>query len=270
MRPIGIKYAPNSSMENKLSKMLSGLLLANWLLVTATANAQTVQYNAGMSAATGITGLTVGGVVYDVDFTAGISHIAWASMLDVTTQAEAAAIAEAVGLVLDAEGVALLEFDLPSGNLFTLDSVSLWYGSTATTLLGVAIGAPGGWGTFVGSSNAPLNNSSPFAMDLTVSSAVLDADGDGIEDPDDNCLLVANAGQIDTDGDDYGNACDADFDNNCIVNSLDLGAFKSAFFSSAALYDLSGDGQVNSVDLGVLKVLFFHPPGPSGITSGCN
>jgi hypothetical protein len=250
--------------------LLCGLVLANCLLATATAQAQTVEYNTDMSAATGVTGLTVDGVVYDVDFTASISHINWASMLDVTTEAEAEAIAEAVGLLLDAEGVSLLEFDLPSGNLFTLDSVSLWYDSNATTLLGVAIGAPGGWGTFVGSSNAPLNNASPFAMDLTVSTAVLDADMDGIEDPDDNCLLAANADQLDTDGDDYGNACDADFDNNCVVNALDLGAFKSAFFSSAALYDLSGDGVVNAVDLGVLKVLFFDPPGPSGITSTCD
>ncbi len=233
------------------------------------ANAQTIQYNAAETAATGITGLTVGGTVYDVDFTGSRTHNAWASTLDVTTEQEAEAIAEAIGLLLDDAGVALLEFDLASGNVFEHGAVSLWYDSTATSLIGVAIGAAGGWGTFVGASNAPLNNASPFAIDLTISTAVLDADEDGVEDPEDNCLFTANSDQLDSDGDDYGNACDADFDNNCIVNVLDLGLFRTAFFTSTALYDLNGDGVVNVVDLGSLRTLFFAAPGPSGVTALC-
>ncbi len=38
-----------------------------------------------------------------------------------------------------------------------------------------------------------------------------DTDGDGVADPDDNCPAVANASQVDCDGDGIGNACDPDF-----------------------------------------------------------
>jgi len=40
-----------------------------------------------------------------------------------------------------------------------------------------------------------------------------DTDGDGVCNADDNCTLVANPLQVDTDGDDCGNACDYDVDN---------------------------------------------------------
>ncbi|MEE9293897.1 MAG: thrombospondin type 3 repeat-containing protein [Phycisphaerae bacterium] len=42
--------------------------------------------------------------------------------------------------------------------------------------------------------------------------AVADSDGDGIEDQDDNCPAVPNAGQADADGDGLGDACDPDND----------------------------------------------------------
>jgi hypothetical protein len=248
---------------------ITAVIGALFFFAVISANAETVQFNAGMTAATGITGLAVGGTVYDVDFTGSISHIDWASMLDVNTLAEADAIAEAIGIALDNAGVALIEFDLPSGGVFAHTSVSLWYDSTATSLLGVAIAAGGGWGTFVGSSNAPLNTSFPFAIDLTQGDEV-DTDADGVADSADNCLATANADQTDSDGDDFGNACDADFNNDCIVNAADLGEFKTAFFSQTALFDLDGDGVVNAGDLGLLRLMFFQPPGPSGTSLSCN
>ena len=52
---------------------------------------------------------------------------------------------------------------------------------------------------------------------------VIDRDGDGIPDTSDNCTLVANADQRDTDGDGYGNRCDGDFDNDLKVNAFDVG-----------------------------------------------
>lgn len=103
-----------------------------------------------------------------------------------------------------------------------------------------------------------------------------DADCDSIPDSVDNCTLVDNADQRDTDGDDIGNACDADIavPNNCIVNAVDLGRFKLAFFSTPmainwnADADFDGNNIVNAIDLGVIKQQFFRAPGPSA--NGCN
>jgi hypothetical protein len=101
-----------------------------------------------------------------------------------------------------------------------------------------------------------------------------DVDRDGVTDSLDNCFLDANgplipdAGghvQRDTDGDDFGNVCDPDFDNNLIVNAADLAYLKTKFFSSDADADLNGDGWVNAADLAIVKTLFFGPPGPSGL-----
>ena len=48
-----------------------------------------------------------------------------------------------------------------------------------------------------------------------------DSDGDGIVDPEDNCPLVSNADQLDTDNDGAGNACDADDDNDGVGDGSD-------------------------------------------------
>ncbi len=96
---------------------------------------------------------------------------------------------------------------------------------------------------------------------------LLDSDGDGVSDDSDNCIDVANPDQRDTHGDGYGNICDPDLDNDGIVNVLDLGILRNAFFDSGAGLDadLNGDEVVNTVDLGIMKSYFFGPPGPSGV-----
>lgn len=93
----------------------------------------------------------------------------------------------------------------------------------------------------------------------------VDSDGDGVVDASDNCIRVANPAQRDTDGDNYGNFCDPDFDNNLIVNAADLAYMKSVFFTADPDADLNGNGNVNAADLAILKDMFFDEPGPSGL-----
>ena len=95
-----------------------------------------------------------------------------------------------------------------------------------------------------------------------VCSGAPDSDGDGFPDAADNCTDEYNPDQLDTDGDNYGNICDGDFNNDCVVNFLDLGILKSRFFSGDPETDLNGDGHVNVLDLAIHREMFFAPPGP--------
>ncbi|MEM6641176.1 MAG: PQQ-dependent sugar dehydrogenase [Pseudomonadota bacterium] len=98
----------------------------------------------------------------------------------------------------------------------------------------------------------------------TPAALATDTDGDGEVDIEDNCIDVANPNQRDTDGDLYGNLCDADLNNDQVVNVVDLGLFRSRFFSDDADADFNGDGVVNVLDLGIMRQQFFAAPGPSG------
>lgn len=97
-----------------------------------------------------------------------------------------------------------------------------------------------------------------------------DSDGDGVVDSADNCLEVANADQLDTNGDGFGNLCDGDFTNDCAINFLDLNYFRGVIFGSDADADMNGDGMVNFGDLVLLQGSFFGAPGPSGLPTACD
>ena len=93
-----------------------------------------------------------------------------------------------------------------------------------------------------------------------------DADFDGVLNQDDNCVFAANADQRDTDADGFGNACDADFNNNDVVDPGDFTLLKNRFGQTGYPdQDLNGNGVVDPGDFTVLKAGFGKPPGPSGL-----
>lgn len=59
------------------------------------------------------------------------------------------------------------------------------------------------------------------AIDLTITSAGCDSDGDGVVESRDNCASVANPDQRNNDGDQLGDACDPDDDNDGVADASD-------------------------------------------------
>ncbi len=119
--------------------------------------------------------------------------------------------------------------------------------------------------------------------------AAADGDGDGIPDDVDNCSAQWNPAQFDADMDLYGNACDADFDQNDMVGSSDLNKFRACWIAvhgicwrkgagpmicdpepggyaaTDPLCDLNDDGFISPHDFASFKRMFAKPPGPSGL-----
>jgi hypothetical protein len=101
--------------------------------------------------------------------------------------------------------------------------------------------------------------------------AAPDTDGDGVPDVLDNCVLLANAPPLDcdTDSDGYGNACDADYDDDGIQAEVDEIQFFSTNYgtSPASLEaDHDCDGTVGMPDLATYLDFLGLPTGPSGLS----
>jgi len=107
-----------------------------------------------------------------------------------------------------------------------------------------------------------------IGADEVATVTIPDTDGDGVLDTLDNCILVSNPSQLDSDDDNYGNVCDADLNNDGGTNIRDITLFKAAYSTGDLLIDLNGDGRINIRDISVFKSLFFTAPGPSGTATG--
>jgi hypothetical protein len=99
-----------------------------------------------------------------------------------------------------------------------------------------------------------------------------DQDGDGVSDEADDCRDLPNPDQRDTDGDGFGNLCDADVDGDGWVttswgNAEHPGDVERIALTARALayvpdHDLDGDGHVDRRDVSLAHVLLFQRPGP--------
>lgn len=112
-------------------------------------------------------------------------------------------------------------------------------------------------------------------------SRVDDFDGDGVHNASDNCALVANGDQVDADRDGFGNACDADLDQDGLAGGTDWITLTSCVVRWFEITsrgetgppgdvdcresDLDGDGYVGGSDVSIFLSRFGDPPGPSSV-----
>ena len=99
-----------------------------------------------------------------------------------------------------------------------------------------------------------------------------DFDSDGVGDQIDNCSEYVNTGQDDSDGDDCGNLCDADYDNTGIVTFDNFLGFAGAFGKTGD-EKYCHEEPIPGCVVGFNDFLFFAGafgvvPGPSGTTDG--
>ena len=110
-----------------------------------------------------------------------------------------------------------------------------------------------------------------LALFATAQAHAQDADGDGVLDPDDNCVNTPNASQTDTNFDGFGNACDGDYWNDGLVEEVDFEIFSKACGSSTGQpnfnpdVDSNDDGVIGIPDFSLVAGQFGGPPGPSGL-----
>ena len=136
-----------------------------------------------------------------------------------------------------------------SAHLFTSLAGGLWVGAQLPTTevdaneqfgVSVALSETDDWAI----AGAPGANSGAIENAGVAWVLILDADLDGIRDSLDNCPFVANADQLDFDGDELGDVCDPDDDNDGALDEND--AFP---LDASEQLDTDGDGIGNNADL---------------------
>jgi uncharacterized protein (TIGR03790 family) len=111
-----------------------------------------------------------------------------------------------------------------------------------------------------------------MTIEKPVAARPADQDGDGVPDATDVCRDLPDPDQRDTDGDGFGNLCDADVDQDGRVTTswgrperpgdIEKIAIAAQKFEYVAAYDIDGDGKVNIRDVSLAQVTVFQKPGP--------
>ncbi len=100
----------------------------------------------------------------------------------------------------------------------------------------------------------------------------VDFDLDGVADEFDNCSEAVNSAQDDTDGDDCGNLCDADYNDDGVVGHPDVFRYAPTFGTLGNEEQCHAEPIPGCIvgypDFGFLIWAFGKPPGPSGTTAG--
>ncbi|MEX2236696.1 MAG: choice-of-anchor Q domain-containing protein [Dehalococcoidia bacterium] len=84
--------------------------------------------------------------------------------------------------------------------------------------------------------------------DIGAFELAIDADGDSVLDATDNCKFLPNIDQVNTDGDNQGDACDADDDNDGQTDLVEQLCGSSTVSDTSLAADSDGDGQPNCIE----------------------
>jgi hypothetical protein len=162
---------------------------------------------------------------------------------------------------------------LPAGQTAYLGTVTFHNTDSPTGTFEIKVGTNGPAGTD-GIGNLALQEitaTTTFNSAFVTVTGPNDVDGDGVADAIDNCSEASNPGQADTDADNCGNLCDADYDNNGLVGFPDFGSFATAYASmdeeKCHIEPISGC-TVGYPDFGFFGPNYGSAPGPSGTTAG--
>lgn len=98
--------------------------------------------------------------------------------------------------------------------------------------------------------------SNETALRLSQSAPLVDTDGDGVFDNVDNCVNHVNPNQLDGDNDGTGNRCDADFNNDGVIDSADAWLMRAMMAGEKPAADLNEDGRFNGADVMVFRELW--------------
>jgi hypothetical protein len=96
-----------------------------------------------------------------------------------------------------------------------------------------------------------------------------DGDSDGVCDVMDNCTVVPNNGQRDTNANGFGNICDPDFNNDGIVGEQDSVILSNLWGKTVGDpafnpdVDLDGDNMIGQEDYDIMMLYWGDQPGPS-------